>query len=71
MKKPEVNKRAFKRATLASISRLIGVCLGAGAGSLLYHIIGNGFSGWLTASILCIISFCLMLYTEYEREKDV
>lgn len=65
-----INKRAFKRAVWGSLSRLIGVGLGAGAGSLIYKLIGGGFTGWGMALIMCMISFGLMTFAEYEREID-
>ena len=70
MKKPQINKKALRRATWSAISRVIGICLGAGAGSLLYHIIGPGLPGLAIALVMCVISFLLMLFVEYEREKD-
>lgn len=65
---PRLNKKAFKRSFWAAIAKLIGVGLGAGAGSLLYQLIGGGFSGWGLAVGMAGISFCLMWFAEYERE---
>lgn len=70
MQKRPFNKRAFKRATWASLSRLIGVGLGAGAGSLVYHLVGGGLHGWGVAAILMVVSFLLMLVAEYEKEME-
>jgi hypothetical protein len=64
------NRRAFKRAIWGSLSRLIGVGLGAGAGSLIYKLIGGGFNGWGMALLMAIASFGLMTFAEYEREID-
>lgn len=69
--KHKLNKRAFRRAVWASISRLIGVGLGAGAGSLVYHLVGGGFSGWGVAATLAIVSFGLMMFAEYEKELEL
>lgn len=66
-----LNKKAARRAILASISRLIGVGLGAGAGSLIYSLVGKGVSGWGIASIMAICSFILIAVVEYEREIDI
>lgn len=63
-----LNKRVLKRALLASLSRLIGVGLGAGAGSLIYNLVGGGFSGWGIASVMAVGSFVLIAVVEYERE---
>jgi predicted MFS family arabinose efflux permease len=68
--KHKFNRRAFRRAIWSSISRLIGVGLGAGAGSLVYQLIGGGFKGWGVASVLAVASFLLILFAEYEKEHD-
>ena len=62
------NRRAFRRATWTSISRLIGVALGAGAGSLIYNLVGGGFHGWGIALTLALVSFFLILFAEYEKD---
>ena len=68
MKKP-LDRRALKRSLWASLSRLIGVGLGAGAGSLIHQLVGGGFSGWGMAMLMAVISFVLMLVAEYEKES--
>jgi uncharacterized membrane protein YgaE (UPF0421/DUF939 family) len=65
-----LDKKAFRRSIWSSISRLIGVALGAGAGSLIHQLIGGGFSGWGVALAMAAASFVLMAFAEYEREKD-
>lgn len=67
----KLNKRVMKRALWASLSRLIGVGLGAGAGSLVYKLVGGGFHGWGVATLLAVVSFVLMTFAEYERELDL
>ena len=64
------DRRAFRKSLWSSISRLIGVCLGAGAGSLLYKLVGSGLQGWGTALGMLIISVLLMVIAEYEREIE-
>lgn len=70
MKRPQIDKKAFRRSMLSSVSRLIGVGLGAGAGDLVHRLVGGGFNGWSVALLLAAISFILMAIAEYEREKD-
>lgn len=70
MKRRPLNHKAFKRAFWAAIARLIGVGLGAGAGSLLYQLVGGGFNGWGLALTFAIVSFALMLFAEYEKEME-
>ena len=64
------DRRAFRKSVWSSLSRLIGVSLGAGAGSLLYKLVGTGLQGWSTALILLTVSAILMVIAEYERELD-
>lgn len=66
----KLNKKALRRSIWSSLSRLIGVGLGAGAGSLIHQLIGGGISGWGLAFGMAIASFALMLFAEYEREID-
>lgn len=66
-----LDKKAFRRAGWAAFARLIGVGLGAGAGSLIYQLIGGGFKGWGLALVFAIASFILMWFAEYEREVDL
>ena len=65
-----VNRKNLKRAFWASLARLIGVGLGAGAGSLIHQLVGGGFNGWGLASVMAIVSFILMLFAEYEKESQ-
>lgn len=67
----KLNRRALRRSVWGSLSRLIGVGLGAGAGGLIHQLIGGGFSGWGIATAMAIASFVLMLVAEYEREIDL
>ena len=63
-----LNKRAFHRAIWTSFARLTSVGIGAGAGSLIYKLIGGGFKGWGLAVAMVIFSFFLMVFAEYEKE---
>jgi uncharacterized membrane protein YgaE (UPF0421/DUF939 family) len=65
-----VDKKALKRSFWSSLARLIGVGLGAGAGSLIHQLTGGGFSGWGLASAMAVLSFILMWFAEYEREVE-
>jgi predicted MFS family arabinose efflux permease len=70
MAKP-FNKHALKRAIWTSIARLIGVGFGAGAGSMIYRLIGGAqMIGWMIAVPMVLISFTLMTFAEYEKECD-
>lgn len=70
MHKPKLDRKALRRSLLSSISRLIGVGLGAGAGDIIHKLVGGGLNGWSAAIVLAGISFALMAVAEYEREKD-
>jgi uncharacterized membrane protein YccC len=65
-----LNRKNLKRAFWASLARLIGVGLGAGAGSLIHQLVGGGFNGWGLATAMAVLSFCLMWFAEYEKENE-
>lgn len=69
MHKPD--KKALRRSFWAALGRLIGVIMGAGAGSLLYQTLGSS-SGLAIglASTMAVIGFFLIWFAEYEREVD-
>lgn len=72
MKKPD--KKAFRRSFWGALGRLIGVMMGAGAGSLLYHLLGSTSTTGLSIGLavaLSIIGFLLIWFAEYEREIDL
>ena len=66
------NKKALKRSFWGALGRLIGVMMGAGAGSLLYQTLGSasGLSIGL-ATGLAVIGFLLIWLAEYEREIEL
>ena len=69
-KKPKVDKKALKRSFWSSLSRVIGVGLGAGAGGLLHQLVGDGLGSWGFAMAMAAASFAFMWFAEYEREVD-
>lgn len=69
-KRIEYNPKAFRRAMWGSIAKLIGVVLGAGAGSLLHQLVGNGFTGYTVAFLMAAVSLLLLCMTEYLRELE-
>lgn len=64
----KLDKKAFKRSLWGSLSRVIGVGLGAGAGGLLHQLVGDGLGSWGFAVGLAVASFVFMWFAEYERE---
>ncbi len=67
----KVDRKAFKRSFWGALGRLIGVMMGAGAGSLLYQTVGSasGLSIGL-AALLSVVGFILIWFAEYEREVE-
>ena len=66
----KVNKKALRRSFWASLGRLTGVMLGAGAGSLLYQAVGSDGSIAIgLATCLAVGAFFLIWFSEYERES--
>ena len=70
MLRRKIHKTALRKSFWGSLARLIGVGLGAGAGSLIHQLIGGGFTGWGVAAMMAAFSFVLMWFAEYEREID-
>jgi hypothetical protein len=71
MARRPLNKRALRRAVWTSCARLIGVGFGAGAGSLIYRLVGGANAvGWAIAVPMVIVSFTLMTFAEYEKENE-
>ena len=64
----KLDQKALRKSIWSSISRLIGVSLGAGFGSLIYQLVGGGFNGWKVAALMAAVSLALMIFAEYERE---
>jgi hypothetical protein len=68
----KTNKKALKRSFWGALGRLIGVMMGAGAGSLLYQAIGSGTVLSIgLASVLAVVGFLLIWFAEYEREVEL
>lgn len=65
------DKKALRRSFWGALGRLIGVMMGAGAGSLLYQTLGSasGLSIGL-AALLSVVGFVLIWFAEYEREIE-
>jgi uncharacterized membrane protein YgaE (UPF0421/DUF939 family) len=66
----KLDRKAVRRSFFAATARLVGVALGAGAGSLIHQLVGGGFSGWGVALTLAVVSFGLIWFAEYEREVE-
>ena len=69
--KKSLDKKILKRSFWGATGRLLGVMLGAGAGSLLYQTFGSasGLSISL-ATMLSVFGFILIWVAEYEREIE-
>lgn len=67
---PTLDKKALRRSFFGSVSRVIGVGLGAGAGGLLHQLAGDGLGSWTFAVCLAVASFVFMWVAEYERELE-
>ena len=65
-----LNRKALKYAIWSSLSRVISVALGAGAGVFMHQMVGDNGLSWAAAFILAIMSYGLMFYAEYKKELD-
>lgn len=62
----------MRRSFWGALGRLIGVMMGAGAGSLLYATIGSASTLSIgVAAILAVVGFLLIWLAEYEREIEL
>lgn len=71
MPRPKLDRKAARRSFWGALGRLIGVMMGAGAGSLIARALGS--AGGLDLSIalgLTVIGFLFIWLAEYEREVD-
>lgn len=67
----KTDKKALRRSFWGALGRLIGVMMGAGAGSLLYQLIGNTTSLSIGLAVgLSVLGFMLIWFAEYEREIE-
>lgn len=64
-----LNKTAFRRAMWGSLSRVIGVILATGAGSVIRDLVGDNLQKVGVCVLLALTAWVLMLYAEYERER--
>jgi hypothetical protein len=70
MIKPKFNKKAFKYAIWSSMSRVISVALGAGAGVFMHQMVGDNGLSWGLAFFMAVFSYGLMFYAEYKKDLD-
>jgi hypothetical protein len=70
MKIPTTNNKALRRSFWSALGRLVGVGMAAGAGSLLYQIIGSSTTLAVGVAIaLSVAGFFVIWFVEYEREN--
>jgi hypothetical protein len=65
-----LEKKALKKAVWGSLAKFIGVFMGAGAGAMLHQIAGDRIKSITVGCVLAVVSWFLMLYSEYQREKE-
>ena len=65
----KLDKRALRRATWASLSRVVGVILAAGAGTIVRDVAGDNLHRIGVAAFLALTAIVFTLYAEYERER--
>jgi hypothetical protein len=65
----KIDRVALKKSIWGSLSRVIGIGLSAGAGSMIHRMVGNSLEGWSVATVMAVASFVFMAVAEYERER--
>lgn len=68
---PKIERKALRRSMWASISRVLGIVMASGAGSVIVQTLGNT-AGWaLPLGVgLFVLGFFLIWFAEYEREIE-
>lgn len=66
----KLSKKALKYAIWSSLSRVISVALGAGAGVFMHQMVGDNGLSWGLAGLMAVISYLFMFYAEYKKELD-
>lgn len=64
------NKKAFRYAIWSSLSRVMSVMLGAGAGAFLHQVLGGSVLSWSAIFLMGAFSYVTMFYAEYKKELD-
>lgn len=64
------DKRATRKAMWASLARVLGVVLAAGAGPTIKSWVGDGNRALIVGLLMAFIAWVCIFYAEYEREKD-
>lgn len=65
------NRKIVRRSFWGALGRLIGVMMGAGAGSLIVRTLGAGSALNLPIAVgLTVAGFLFIWFAEYEREID-
>lgn len=71
MQLPKPDRKAARRSFWGALGRLIGVMMGAGAGSLIARALGTTAGLDLSVALgLTVIGFLFIWLAEYERELD-
>lgn len=71
MQHPKLDRKAARRSFWGALGRLIGVMMGAGAGSLIAKALGTTAGLDLSVALgLTIIGFLFIWLAEYEREVE-
>ena len=66
------DKKALRRSFWAALGRLLGISMTAGAGSLIYQVVGSSTSLAIgVAGAMAVVGFLLSWFTEYEREREL
>lgn len=68
---PKIDRKAAKRSFWGALGRLIGVMMGAGAGSLIARALGSSAGLDLSVALfLTAAGFFFIWLAEYEREIE-
>ena len=71
MQRSKLDRKAARRSFWGALGRLIGVMMGAGAGSLIARALGSAAGLDLSIALgLTVLGFLFIWLAEYEREIE-
>lgn len=65
-----MNKRILRKSAWSSLSKVIGVALGSGAGTIIHQALGDNVASYSVAFVMAISSFGLIMIAEYRKESE-
>lgn len=65
-----MNKKALKKAGWSSMSKVVGIILATGAGTIVRDLVGDNIKRMGVCVALALTAWAITLYAEYRRELE-